>query len=136
MITNPTAFNSVLWTALVETEDTYLVGYYSLLDGNKDANFFEIKKDHSFPGNMKNESFVKRVIKLSQGWYLVVRDGDKTYINDMRFGQMGMGDDPNSFVFSHECWYEDGILKLKQRKPHFDNVGASLAATFRRIGGN
>ncbi len=87
MITNPTAFNSVLWTALVETEDTYLVGYYSLLDGNKDANFFEIKKDHSFPGNMKNESFVKRVIKLSQGWYLVVRDGDKTYINDMRFGK-------------------------------------------------
>ena len=135
MITNPTPFNSILWSALVETEDRYLVGYYSLLDGNDDANFFEIKKNHALPGNMKHASLVQRVVKLSQGWYLVVRDGDKTYINDMRFGQMGMGDDPNSFVFSHEYWYENGILKVKQRKPAFDHVGASLAAIFHRMVG-
>lgn len=134
MITNPTPFNCILWTALVETKNTYLVGYYSLLDGRDDANFFEIKKNHALLGKMKDESLVQRVIKLSQGWYLVVKDGEKTYINDMRFGQMGMGDDPDSFVFSHACWYEDGVLKVRQRQPPFDNFAENLAATLRRIG--
>lgn len=135
MITNPTAFNSILWTALVETKDTYLVGYYSLLDGSSEPEFFEIKKNHGLLGDMKHESIVHRLVKLSQGWYLVVKDGDRTYFNDMRFGQMGMGDDPDSFVFSHELWYENGVLQVKQRVRSFDHVGESLAATFRRIGG-
>lgn len=135
MMTNATAFNSILWTALVETDDKYLVGYYSLFDGKDDADFFEIKKNHDLLGDLKNNDLVKRLIKLSQGWYLVVKEGDKMYINDMRFGQVGMSDDPNSFVFSHEVLYENGIWKVRQRERNFDNMGEALNATLRRIGG-
>jgi inner membrane protein len=135
MITNPTPFNCILWSTLVETQDKYYVGYYSLLDGSRDADFFEIDKNHEILGDLKNEDLVKRLIKLSQGWYLVVKEGDKTYVNDMRFGQIGMGDDPDSFVFSHELWYENGVLKVQQRRRKFDKVGDALLTIFRRVAG-
>ena len=133
--TNPTPFNSLLWTATVETPETYLVGYYSLFDGSDAVDFIEFKKNHELLGKMANEDIVKRLIKLSEGWYLIVQEGDKINFNDMRFGQAGMNNDPNSFVFSHTLWYENGILQIKKRDPSFDGVGKVFNSFMGRIAG-
>jgi inner membrane protein len=133
--TNPTPFNSFLWIATIETKENYLVGYYSIFDGADEIEFTEFDKNHKLLGNMEGEDIVKRLIKLSEGWYVVIDKGDKIYFNDMRFGQMGMSNDPDSFVFSHELWYENGELKVKQRQKSFDNSGKLLATIIRRIGG-
>lgn len=133
--TNPTPFNSLLWTATVEADSTYLVGYYSLFDGSEDVAFIEFEKNHELLGTMKNEDIVKRLIKLSEGWYLIIKDEDRIYFNDMRFGQAGMNSDPDSFVFSHELWYESGKLKAKQRQKSFEGFGAVLKSFIKRIGG-
>jgi len=79
--TNPTPFNSILWTSTVMTEENYLVGYYSLLDGGDAVNYTSFEKNHHLLGDMVNEDIVQRLIKLSEGWYIIVKDGDKTYSN-------------------------------------------------------
>lgn len=133
--TNPTPFNSILWVATVETKEDYLVGYYSLLDGGKEVEFTKFKKNHDLLGSMEKEDITKRLIKLSEGWYVIVKDGEKTYFNDMRFGQMGMSDDPDSFVFSHELWYEEGELKVQQRQKSLKSIGAVFKDLMKRVGG-
>jgi inner membrane protein len=135
IITNPTPFNSILWVATVETKENYLVGYYSLLDGGKEVEFTKFKKNHELLGKMETEDITKRLIKLSEGWYVVIKEGEKTYFNDMRFGQMGISDDPDSFVFSHELWYEDGVLNVKQRQKPIEGIGKVFKDLINRVGG-
>jgi len=135
MTTNPTAFNSILWVATVETEDQFLLGYYSLFDGNAEVTFIPFDKNHDWLGEMQDEELTQRIIALAREWYTVQKEGDKIYINDLRFGQMKMGDDPHSFPFIHELWYEDGVLKAKQLEPDPSGMGEALAETFERIGG-
>jgi inner membrane protein len=133
--TNPTPFNCILWIATVETKENYLVGYYSLLDGGKEVEFTKFRKNHELLGGMGQEDITKRLIKLSEGWYVIVKNGDKTYFNDMRFGQMGMSDDPDSFVFSHELWYENGELKVQQRQKSMEGMGSVFKDLMKRVGG-
>ncbi|MEZ4720493.1 MAG: metal-dependent hydrolase [Flavobacteriales bacterium] len=135
MMTNATVFNSILWNATVETEDEYLLGYYSLFDGSGEVEFMHFDKNHNALGDMADEDIVKRLAKISRGWYIVMKDGDKAYINDMRFGQMGISDDPDSFPFSHELWYEDGVLHSKQRERGREDAGSKLGAMIRRVAG-
>ena len=135
MMTNPTVFNSILWTATIETEDQYLLGYYSLFDGSNEVSFTAFDKNHNSLGNLANEDIVKRLIKLSQGWFLVMQVGEKTYINDMRFGQIGITDNPDSFPFSHEVWYENGVLQVKQRERSREGMGEAMSTMFKRIVG-
>ena len=137
MMTNPTAFNSLLWSATIETEDEYLLGYYSIFDGGDEVEFYRFSKNHELLGDLAEEPLLQRVVKLSRGWYIILKEGDKTFVNDMRFGQIGMSDDPDSFPFSHELWHEDGKLMVQQRgrDRNADGMGDALMAVFRRIGG-
>jgi len=133
--TNPTPFNSLLWTATVKTDSVYLVGYYSLLEGDAEVDFTSFKMNHELLGEMADEDIVKRLIKLSEGWYIITQGDGKIYFNDMRFGQAGMNDDPDSFVFSHELWYDRGKLKVQQRQRPFKGFGTVLSSFLKRIGG-
>lgn len=137
MMTNPTAFNSLLWSATIETEDQYLLGYYSIFDGGEEVEFFRFYKNHQLANEIVDEPLYQRVIKLSRGWFIILKEGDNTYVNDMRFGQIGMNDNPDSFPFSHELWYQDGMLQVKQRQRgrNTEGMGDALMAVFRRIGG-
>lgn len=135
MMTNPTVFNSVLWTATIETDSQYLLGYYSLLDGGKEVTYTTFDKNHQLLGPMANEEIVQRLITLSRGWYVVMQEGDSIYINDLRFGQIGINDDPDSFPFSHKVWYENGELQVKQRERSREGMGTAMGQLFDRIGG-
>jgi len=133
MMTNATVFNSILWTATVETDDQYLIGYYSLLDVGKEVEFTTFDKNRDLLGPAANEEIVHRLGKLAQGWYIVLKEGDKWYINDMRFGQIGISNDPDSFPFSHEIWYEDDVLQVKQSQRNRENMGEALGQMFKRV---
>lgn len=132
--TNPTPFNSILWSARVETTDEYLIGYYSLLDDDKDVQFTAFDKTQNFPGNMKAEEISQRLIKLSGGWYLTQQYGDTTYVRDLRFGQFKMNDEPSGFAFAHKIWYKNGVLQVKPApRPSSDEMKESLSKVFNRI---
>ncbi|SEL47508.1 inner membrane protein [Aquimarina amphilecti] len=135
--TRPTPLNSILWTANIETTDSFLIGYYSLLDEDKIVTFSEFPKNHHLLGEMSNEPLIPRLIKLSEGWYTIEKSKDKIYFNDLRFGQLGMGKDASRFVFSYELYYDDnGNLQAKERERNMEEASPMLEKLFSRILGN
>ncbi len=105
--TRPTPFNSILWSANVDAGDAYYVGFYSLLDKGNDIDFIRFEKNHEALGVFAEEDKVKRLIKISKGWFIVKPIAeDKILYSDLRFGQTGDGKD-EPFVFSYEIWFDD-----------------------------
>ena len=100
--TKPTPLNSLLWTSNVETEDSFMIGYYSLFDKDDRVEFLEFPKNHHLLGKMKDDPLIPRLITLSEGWYTIEQINNRTYFNDLRFGQFGMGAEASRFVFSDE----------------------------------
>jgi len=128
-----TPFNTLLWTALVDTEDKFLIGYYSLFDGDKEIEFTEFEKNYNLLGPMKDEDLVQRLARISEGWYTISKDGDKTYFNDMRFGQIGITNDSDRFGFSQELYYDKGELKMRGRKREDISIGPALSSFMKRM---
>ncbi|AXT58927.1 metal-dependent hydrolase [Aquimarina sp. AD10] len=135
--TKPTPLNSILWTANIETKDSFLIGYYSLLDKDDNITFSEFPKNHHLLGKMKNDPLLPRLINLSEGWYTIEKKDNKVYFNDLRFGQLGMGDTAKRFVFSYELFYDqEGILQAKERGRNTDEASPLLKKLFARMLGN
>ena len=135
--TRPTPLNSILWTANVETDDSFLIGYYSLLDENDIIDFSEFPKNHHLLCEMENDPLIPRLIKLSEGWYTIERQDDKVFFNDLRFGLLGVGPKANRFVFSYELYYdENGKLQAKERERDVEDASPLLKKLFTRVLGN
>lgn len=136
--TKPTPLNSILWSANIETKDSFLIGYYSLLDKDTVVTFSEFPKNHHLLGTMKNDPLLPRLIKLSEGWYTIEKSTDgKLFFNDLRFGQLGMGKEASRFVFSYELFYNDkGVLEAKERERDMEEASPLLKKLFSRVFGN
>ncbi|WP_299212187.1 metal-dependent hydrolase [uncultured Aquimarina sp.] len=135
--TRPTPLNSILWTANIETKDSFLIGYYSFLDEPDIIDFAEFPKNHHLLGDLKDDPLIPRLIKLTEGWYTIEKDNDKTYFNDLRFGQLGMGADASRFVFSYELYYDtNGELKAKERERVIEDATPMLKKLFARVLGD
>lgn len=136
--TKPTPLNSILWSANIETKDSFLIGYYSLLDKDTVVTFSEFPKNHHLLGAMKNDPLLPRLIKLSEGWYTIEKSTDgKLFFNDLRFGQLGMGKEASRFVFSYELFYNDkGVLEAKERERDMEEASPLLKKLFSRVLGN
>ncbi len=135
--TRPTPLNSILWTANIETDSSFLIGYYSLLDEDDIIDFSEFPKNHNLLGDMKNAPLILRLIKLSEGWYTIEKVGDSVYFNDLRFGTLGIGDQAKRFVFSYELYYDkNGELMAKERERDMGKASPLLKKLFNRVLGN
>ncbi|TSE06754.1 MULTISPECIES: metal-dependent hydrolase [Aquimarina] len=135
--TKPTPLNSILWTANIETEDSFLIAYYSLLEKEDIIVFSEFPKNHHLLGKMKNDPLIPRLIKLSEGWYTIEKNDNKLFFNDLRFGQLGVGTEASRFVFSYELFYDDnGILTAKERERNMEDTTPLLKKLFSRVLGN
>jgi len=135
--TRPTPLNSILWTANIETNDAFLIGYHSLLDEDDHINFLKYPKNHQLLGKMKEDPLIARLVKLSEGWYTIEKIANKTFFNDLRFGLMGIGENANRFVFSYELYYDqNGILQAKERERNMNDASPLLKKLFLRILGD
>lgn len=131
--TKPTPLNSILWTANVETKDSFLIGYYSLFDENNDILWKTFPKNHHLLGAYKHDPLLVRLAKLSHDWYTIdVRD-EKMYFNDLRFGLMGVRPNERRFVFSYELISKDGVLSVEETKKDFADATQVLGTLFYRI---
>jgi inner membrane protein len=134
--TKPTPLNSVLWSATVATEEAYLIGYASLLDRSSNIKFVRFEKNHELLGGLKSHSLVKRLIRLSQGWYTIEERDGKLYFNDLRFGLMGITEETSRFVFAYELFFDNGELKAKETPKAYGEIKPMLRALAQRIRGN
>lgn len=133
--TKPTPMNTILWTANVETSDAFLIGYYSLFDGTKDIVWKRFEKNHQLLTPYKDDPMVGRLQKLTHNWYTVEQKSGKMYLNDLRFGVMGIASDETRFVFSYELTLENGLLKASESPKEFSESKVLLQQLWHRIRG-
>ena len=76
--TKPTPLNTILWSANIETEDSFLIGYSSFFDKNP-IHFSEYPKNHQLLGELEHHSKMQRMIAISKGWYTINKKNDTLY---------------------------------------------------------
>ncbi len=131
----PTILNSVLWTMTAETDSSYYISYYSLLDEDKNLEFIEYEKDFSSRKKMDDSKLFRRLVNLSQGWYLI-RPSDSGYVfRDMRFGQTAFDQNEENIVFSYQLRVADGEWHAVQDDPPRDKMKESFQLLMSRIKG-
>ncbi|APG60505.1 metal-dependent hydrolase [Christiangramia salexigens] len=133
--TRPAPFNSILWSANIETEDAYLIGHYSLLD-SKPIEFETYPKNHDLAGNWTNKPNLKRLIDISENWYTLARNNGDLYFNDLRFGKLDIESPDSDFVFSYRLSEKNGELIATETEKDPSKVKEILPNLWKRILGN
>ncbi len=138
-MTNPTIFNSILWSATVKTKDTLYTGLYSIFDKEKT---FELKK---FPindfllNNIPQDDYTINTIKwFSKGYYTVQTAGkDSLQMSDLRYGTLGnRGGNQDDFIFKFYLYkdeYGQWQIDNKAQRPPNENPSELFRNLFRRM---
>jgi inner membrane protein len=118
LITTPTPLNNFLWMAYSPDKTGYWFGYYSIFDRSNTIDWYHIMRNDSLLLPFENDESVKILKKFSKGYYVVSKNDSAIYFNDIRFGQIGGWDKPDSsFVFSFMLNKNaDNSMALNRRK--------------------
>ncbi len=133
--TKPSPLNIILWTANVETENAFLIGDYSFFD-TKPIQFFSHPKNHEALGALAEEDKVKRLIKITKGWYTVSEREDGIYLNDLRFGMMSVDQRAEKYAFSFRLEKEGNELKVTEEPKNTHDAKKLFSDLLKRIKGN
>ncbi|MEX0966314.1 MAG: metal-dependent hydrolase [Bacteroidia bacterium] len=135
--TRPTLFNNILWTSNVEADSGYYLGYYSFLDPDESIHFRYIHKNEELLGEVENEPKVKRLLKITQDWYTLEKEGELLLVNDLRFGQTMIWPDENErFVFTYTIEKDNGEVIIGQRENDFSQGTELLSQLWHRLKGH
>ncbi|TNJ46516.1 metal-dependent hydrolase [Tamlana fucoidanivorans] len=132
--TQPTIFNNILWYGIAETDSTYFVGYYSLLDKEHIfSDFKALKKERALsPRDYKR---VKKLAWFSNQYYSIFKIGENTYqYNDLRY-PLTIEENSKSSVFKFVLYDEQGELNMKPFRRNEDNISDALRALWERLKG-
>lgn len=133
--TRPSALNTILWNANVDAEEHYLLANYSFFD-TKPIKFQVYKKNHHLLGNLKNHEKVKRMIKISKGWFTIIEKNGTLYYNDLRFGLLNMEEGSQDFVFQYKIESHNGEVTFTEVEKTGRDVKKLLSDLWNRIKGN
>lgn len=133
--TKPSPLNTILWTANVETEDAFLIGDYSFFD-SKPIQFSSHPKNHEALGNLREEDKVRRLIKITQGWYTVSEREDGIYLNDLRFGMMSVDPKSEEYAFSFLIEKTANEVTVTENEKNTRDAKKLLSDLWTRIKGN
>ena len=99
--TKPTPLNTILWTANVETKNSFLIGNSSFFDQHT-IHFSEYPKNHYLLDDIAKHQKTKRMIAISKGWYTINKKDNNLYFNDLRFGVLSLRPNATNFVFKYK----------------------------------
>ncbi len=85
LLTNPSLFNNLLWIGIAEQSDTLYVGYYSLLDADREVVLQAVPKHTERLSPYQDDAPVRRLLWFSKGYFTVEKDGETIVFNDIRF---------------------------------------------------
>ncbi len=133
----PTPLNNILWTVNAETENSFLLGYYSFFDENKNVSFHEIPKNHKLLQEFVNYPKVKTLVKITDDYYTLEKTENGILLNDLRFGQReGWQDGSGKFVFSYFIEKEEQGVKIEQQRNPIKSAKDLLGQFWVRLRGN
>ena len=137
----PAPLQNILWTANIETEEGYYIGYRSFFDKTDSIPFMYVSKNHKLLKPYLEQEGLQRLLFITKGWYAVKKiDVNRYLINDLRFGLVdGIGMTNDRFVFAYEMIIDENKhLTFEQHQYKFGkDVGRQAFATlWKRILGN
>ena len=133
-MTAPAALNNVLWWALVETEDEYLLSYYSFFDSSEKLRFRSFPKNHGLL--TFSDEHIDSLIKFSKGFYTLQENGKSLIFNDLRFGTItGWFDFSKDFIFSFDIEQINGNIYIKRRPASSSPSEEDFARLIERVKG-
>ncbi len=135
--TKPAPLNTILWTALVETENGYRTADYSLFDSQDITFSKEFSKNHHLIEPYLDQHVIQQLINISAGWYLIEQTKDKLIFWDLRFGQIGLDLDTAPFLWSYDLTIDNNgkVIALKN-DPKMDNIDQIFSDLLVRVKGN
>jgi inner membrane protein len=83
----PTPFNTVLWRIVAIDGDSYLEGFHSLLDRDREIAFTRHPRGHDLFLKHRDNWYVDRIAWFSHGFYRMRREDGVLQISDLRMGQ-------------------------------------------------
>lgn len=86
VLTQPAAFNTLLWRILVIGPDSYWEGFYSVFDGEKKITLREFASRPELLDGLEQEWAVARLKWFTKGFYRVRESGGGVVITDLRMG--------------------------------------------------
>ncbi len=131
----PAPFSTILWTANIDVGNSYLIGSYSFFD-SKPIHFESYSKNHKLLSELVVDEKVKRLMKITKGWYTISKTKDKLFFNDLRFGLMSLDNDDEKFAFSYELNQTDDGLRVKETPKLKRDAKLLFASLWKRIWGN
>ena len=136
--TRPSALNTILWNANVDTKDAYLISDYSFFD-TQPVSFKRYPKNRDQELKPKNEQSrmnLQRLKDISQGWYLMEEKEGNRYFYDLRFGLIPTSTGSEQFVFAYRLFYEDNVLMAEETSKTPKDANLLLGKLWSRIKGN
>lgn len=132
--TQPAIFNNILWYGIAETDASYFVSDYSLLDSkSRFLNFTEVPKRRDLkPSEYKD---IEGLAWFSNQYYSVYKLNESEFqYNDLRYPLLEI-DNPNSSVFSLLLYKDKNRLNMKPFTPKFESLGKVFNSLWERIKG-
>ncbi|MEJ2113077.1 MAG: metal-dependent hydrolase [Flavobacteriaceae bacterium] len=130
----PTIFNNLLWYGIAESEKTYYVGYYSLLD---DSSYFSDWKEVPKTRALKRKDYndIKRLSWFSNGYFSIFKLDENNYqYNDLRY-PLEDKENANSSVFKFILFKENNRLNMKPFERNEEDISKALSSLWERIKG-
>lgn len=133
--TKPSPFNTILWTANVETENSFLIGDYSFFD-TQPITFNSYPKNHHLLENLEQYDKVQRLIEITNGWYTVSKKNGEMFLYDLRFGVLDPNAEDPTFVFTYQLREENGTLSVEKAERNPEEAKKLVSVLAKRIFGN
>lgn len=134
--TKPAPFNTILWSANVETKNNYLIGYYSFFD-TRPIHFVTYPKNHDLLGELIQDEKVQRMIAVSKGWFTITKKENGLYFNDLRFGLLSLKPNSQNFAFQYEIkTTNSGKVSFVETKKNREDAKQLLSDLWMRLKGN
>lgn len=131
----PTPFNTVLWTANVDTKDAYLIGNYSFFDSDT-VQFKAYPKNRNLLKTLKSQEKIKRLIAITEGWYTLSEKDGQLVFNDLRFGLVSLSGNEEKFAFSYELIKKEDDIIVKETPKFQRDAKRLLKELWKRMWGN
>lgn len=131
-----TPLNAMLWFSMVETDNQFLIAYYSIFDKNDDIEFKRYDKNYPLRNKLKDFEKFQDLEHFTKKWYYLTEAGESILFRNFRFGTTDVYLDDPKFISQYVLKIDGDKLDVEGQFGGGDgNVSDILSRLFQRIKG-
>jgi len=97
--TTPLPGTNFLWQCVAKTDSGFYIGLHSIIKDNVDVEFSFIPQNKFLISDIKANEQIKKLIKFTDGFYVLKQQNDTIVFSDLKFGKTGFKNS-SDFIFS------------------------------------